>query len=39
MDYVKVEEHCVKFLSVFTKLGGSFIRAAKTIKEDWIESG
>ena len=41
MEFIEIrselEEHCIKFLSVFTQLGGSFIRAAKTIKEDWVK--
>ena len=41
MEFIEIrselEEHCIKFLSVFTKLGGSFIRAAKALKEDWIK--
>ena len=30
----ELENHCIKFLSVFTKLGGSFIKAAEALKED-----
>ena len=41
MEFIRIpseiEEHCIKFLSVFTKLGGSFTRAAKVLKEDWVK--
>ena len=33
----ELEEHCIKFLSVFTELGGSFTRAAKALKEDGVK--
>ena len=35
----QIETHCAKFLSVFTKLGGSFIIAGSVLQEDWIEVG
>ena len=35
----KLEEHCVKFLSAFAKLGGAFTIASDALKTDWIEVG
>ena len=35
----ELENHCIKFLTVFAKLGGSFTIAGNAIKEDWIEVG
>ena len=35
----QLENHCVDFLSVFARLGGSFAKAGNILKEDWIEVG
>ena len=35
----KLEEHCVKFLSAFAKLGGGFTIASDALKTDWIKLG
>ena len=35
----ELEEHCVKCLSVFNELGGSFAVASRALQEDWINIG
>ena len=37
--YSELQDHCVKFLTVFTEVGGSFSIAAKAIHKDWTEAG
>ena len=35
----ELEDHCIKFLRVFTEVGGSFVIAAKALLKDWTEAG
>ena len=43
MEFMKecsqLKDHCAKFLSVFTKLGGSFTVAASSLRGEWIDVG
>lgn len=32
----QLENHCVKFLAVFDKLGGNFERAAIVLRKEWM---
>ena len=36
-SHTQVEDHLIKFLSVFTELGGGFAIAGNVLKEDWIK--
>ena len=42
MDWIRnqsdMEDHCKKFLEVFNRIGGTFILAAKSLKEDWCKA-
>ena len=33
----EIEHHCVKFLSILTKIGGPYAMVSQAIQEEWIE--
>ena len=33
-----IEEHCVKFLSALSSIGGPVASAAEVIREEWMEA-
>ena len=35
----ELQDHCVKFLRVFTEVSGSFAIAPKALHKDWTEAG
>ena len=33
----EIEQHCTKFLSILTKLGGPYAIASEILQQDWIK--